>query len=106
MDVREKIIAFVKIRGPVLPVQVSKEVKLDILMSSAYLSELVSNKKLKISYLKIGGSPLYYAQGHEASLQNFWFPHHLHFGLAPYHQRAASSQDFLSVSSRAKRENA
>jgi len=71
MDVREKIIAFIKIRGPVLPVQVSKEIKLDILMSSAYLSELVSNKKLKISYLKIGGSPLYYAQGQEAKLQNF-----------------------------------
>ena len=71
MDIRDKIIEFIKIKGPVLPVQVSKEIGTNILMASAYLSELSATKKVKISSVKIGGSPLYYLPGQEHLLQSF-----------------------------------
>lgn len=71
MDVKEKILDFMKNNGPVLPIQVSKEIESDSLMASAHLSELSSNKKVKISSLKVGSSPLYYLPGQEEQLQNF-----------------------------------
>lgn len=71
MDVAEKIVEFIKIKGPVIPVNVAKEINTDILIASAHLSRLVEEKKLKISHLKVGGSPLYYLPGQEAMLQNF-----------------------------------
>lgn len=71
MDVKEKILEFIKQKGPILPVQIAKEINSDILMASAHLSELKANKQIKISNLKIGGSPLYYLQGQETRLQEF-----------------------------------
>lgn len=71
MDVNERIILIIKEKGPVIPVQVSKEVKDSILMASARLSELLDSKKIKISTIKVGGSPLYYLPGQENLLQNF-----------------------------------
>ncbi|HJN56392.1 MAG: hypothetical protein QF436_02580 [Candidatus Woesearchaeota archaeon] len=71
MDANEKILLLVKEKGPVLPVQLSKEIDDNILMTSARLSELSSKKQIKISYVKIGGSPLYYFPGQEHMLQNF-----------------------------------
>ena len=71
MDIRQRILDLMKIKGPIIPSQISKEIGLDILMTSAHLSELSSNGKLRISSLKVGGTPLYYLQGHESLLQNF-----------------------------------
>jgi hypothetical protein len=71
MDTKQKIIELIKIKGPIIPVQISKEINSDILMSSAHLSELSSEGKVKISNIKIGGSPLYYLPGQESFLQNF-----------------------------------
>ena len=71
MEVNEKILAIIKEKGPVLPVHVSKEINDNILMTSARLSELLTAKQIKISYLKVGGSPLYYFPGQESKLQNF-----------------------------------
>ena len=71
MEVNERILAIVKEKGPILPVHVSKEINDSILMTSARLSELLSSKKIKISNIKVGGSPLYYFQGQEIKLQNF-----------------------------------
>jgi len=68
---KEKILRFVRAKGPIIPVQISKEINQDILMSSAILSELVSNKELKVSSLKIGSTPLYFLKGQEEKLQNF-----------------------------------
>lgn len=70
-DNQEKIIQFIKIRGPVLPVEVAKHINSNILLASANLSELSSNGKVKISNVKVGGSPLYYLPGQEAMLQRF-----------------------------------
>ena len=71
MDTRDKILEFIKKNGPVLPVQISKEIGSDILMASAHLAELTASNKLKISTIKVGGSPLYYLPGQEITLQKF-----------------------------------
>ena len=71
MDKNQAILEIINRKGPVLPVQVSKEINDNILMASARLSELLSSKKIKISSLKVGGSPLYYLPGQEEKLRNF-----------------------------------
>ena len=70
-DLREKALELVNKNGPLIPSQISKEIGKDIMFSSAILSELVSSNKIKISSVKIGGSPLYYASGQEEKLQNY-----------------------------------
>lgn len=71
METRERIVEFVKIKGPILPVQISKEIGTNILMASAHLAELTASQRLKISTIKVGGSPLYYLPGQESMLQKF-----------------------------------
>ncbi len=71
MDKNELILEIINRKGPVIPVQVSKEINDNIMMASARLSELLSSKKIKISSLKVGGSPLYYLPGQEEKLRNF-----------------------------------
>ncbi len=65
----EKIIEVIKRRGPSLPIQISKEVGLSSLFVSAFLSELAGEKRVKISHLKVGGSPLYFLEGQEEQLE-------------------------------------
>jgi len=71
MDINERVLNIVKEKGPLLPVQIAKEINDNILMTSARLSELLSNKRIKISKIKVGGSPLYYFQGQENKLQEY-----------------------------------
>ena len=71
MDKNQAILEIINRKGPVLPVQVSKEINDNVLMASARLSELLSLKKIKISSLKVGGSPLYYLPGQEEKLCSF-----------------------------------
>jgi len=71
-DNKEKILQFIKEKGPVLPIDIAKHINSNTLMASAHLSELSSNGKLRISSVKVGGgSPLYYLQGQESQLQRF-----------------------------------
>lgn len=69
IELRDKILNFVRTHGPILPIQVSKELKVDTFFSGAMLSELVSNKLIKISSAKIGGSPVYFVNGQESKLE-------------------------------------
>jgi len=71
MDFRDKIIDFVKMKGPVLPIQISKLISMDMVMASAHLAELTATKKMKISSIKVGGSPLYYLSGQEEMLLKY-----------------------------------
>ena len=71
LELRERIVEIVKVKGPVLPVQIAKETGMNILMSSAHLAELTASSRLKISTIKVGGSPLYYLPGQESMLQKF-----------------------------------
>lgn len=70
-DVHNKIIEAIKRRGPSLPIQIAKEVSLSSLFVSAFLSELVDDKRVKVSSLKVGGSPLYFLEGQEEQLERF-----------------------------------
>src|SRR3989338_499990 len=67
----EKILNIVRMKGPVLPHQIAKEIGSNILMASAQLSELTDRKLLKLSHIKVGGSPVYYVPGQEHKLQNY-----------------------------------
>jgi len=71
IDYRDKVLSFVRSQGPVLPVHIAKEVRTEILMAGAMLSEMVSKGSLRVSTLKVGGSPLYYIPGQEPMLQKF-----------------------------------
>jgi len=67
-ELKSKILDYIKLNGPCLPVQLSKQIHSNILFAGAVLSELVANQKIKISHAKIGGSPVYYVNGQEAKL--------------------------------------
>lgn len=71
-EVKTKIIEFLRARGPSLPIQIAKELKMNSLFVSAFLSELAGEKKLKVSSLKVGGSPLYFLEGQEQDLEKFY----------------------------------
>ena len=61
----EKIINIIQEKGPRLPMQIAGELKINSLFISAFLSELSNQKRIKISHLKVGGSPLYFLAGQE-----------------------------------------
>src|SRR3989344_3353454 len=68
MELKSTVYEIVRNYGSVLPVHVSQKINSNLFLASALLSELVSDKKLKISYAKIGGSPVYYSPGQENKL--------------------------------------
>jgi len=70
-ETQEKIINILKEKGPSLPIQIAKEIGISSLFISAFLSELTNEKKVKISHLKVGGSPLYFLEGQEEKLEPF-----------------------------------
>jgi hypothetical protein len=69
---RKKIIDLLKVRGPSLPVQLAREAGISSIFVGAFLSELAREDKLKISSMKVGGSPLYFLKGQEEKLENFY----------------------------------
>lgn len=68
---KQKIISTIKLRGPSFPTRISRETGISPLFVSAFLAELVSEKKLHISNMKIGSSPLYFIEGQEHTLEKF-----------------------------------
>ena len=71
METRDKVLEFIGKTGPVLPSQISKLIGTDMILANAHLAELTASQKLKISAIKVGGSPLYYLPGQENMLQSF-----------------------------------
>ena len=70
-EAKNKALDFVRAIGPAMPTQVAKEIKIPPLFASALLSQLISEKSMKVSHLKIGGTPLYYIEGQKEKLLNF-----------------------------------
>lgn len=70
-DVKEKILKFLRERGPCLPVHVAKHIELNSIFTSAFLSELASEGAIRISDMKVGGSPLYFTPDKIDLLENF-----------------------------------
>ncbi|MEK6916283.1 MAG: hypothetical protein AABW92_00930 [Nanoarchaeota archaeon] len=69
---KNKVISIMKERGPVLPRDLVRELGGDTIFMGAVLSELLDNKQIKISYAKIGGSPVYYMAGQEEKLSKLY----------------------------------
>jgi len=70
-EIKQKIISAIEKRGPSLPIHISKEIEMSTLFTSAFLSELLSSKKIKITNMKVGNSPIYYLSGQEKQLEPF-----------------------------------
>ena len=67
----DKVVAFLRSRGPSLPSDISKNLKTDTFFAGAHLSTLVESNKAFVSHLKIGSSPLYYLKEHRSRLEHF-----------------------------------
>ncbi len=68
---QDRILQFISMSGPTTPSKVAKVINTDSLLASAHLSDLISQKKVRVSNLKIGGTPLYYIPGQEGRLYAF-----------------------------------
>lgn len=68
---KERIREFIEINGPSLPIHISNHLRLDSLLSSAFLSDLLADKELKISCMRVGNSPLYFMHGQEFQLEKY-----------------------------------
>ena len=68
---KEKIISTIRFKGPSFPARISKGVNTPPLFVAALLAELVSEKRLKMSNMKVGSSPIYFLPGQEHQLENF-----------------------------------
>lgn len=71
VDVKKKILEFLNQHGPSLPVPIAKHIALQPMFASAILSELLNEKRVKTSSMKIGTSPLYLIPGQEYKLEAF-----------------------------------
>ena len=69
--IKEKILAIIRMKGPTIPVHIAKDVGLSMLFTSAFLSELLSDKKVKMSHMRVGNSPIYFIPGQESQLERF-----------------------------------
>ncbi len=66
---RDDVLRVVRQRGPTIPARIVKELGGDTFLIGAILSDLLNNKFLKCTFLKLGGSPFYYAPEQKSRLQ-------------------------------------
>jgi len=71
IEIKEKIVQILTNKGPLLPVYISKEMGLESIFTSAFLSELVSEKKIRVSNMRIGSSPIYFTEEKIHELEKF-----------------------------------
>ncbi|MFH1787297.1 MAG: hypothetical protein ABH811_00700 [archaeon] len=75
LQTKERILSILRRRGPSLPVHIAGETGLSILFASAFLSELISERKVTTSSMKVGSSPIYFIPEQKYQLEKF--AHHL-----------------------------
>ena len=68
---KDRILSFLDVRGPSLPVHIASHIKLSPLIASAFLADLLSEKQIKISNMRVGNSPVYFLRGQEFQLDRF-----------------------------------
>ena len=71
LQTKERIVEIIKQRGPEIPVRIANTIGTNNLFTAAFMSELVSEQRLKISNMRVGASPLYYIPGQEEQLQKY-----------------------------------
>ncbi len=70
-EIKRKIISFIQERGPSLPIQIANSAGLSMLFASAFLSELLTEQKIKMTHMRVGSSPVYYIPGQEEGLEKY-----------------------------------
>ncbi|MDP3727959.1 MAG: hypothetical protein Q8R18_00755 [bacterium] len=68
LELKERVFEYVQNHGPILPAVIAKEFRSTNIFISALLSELITNKRIKLTRSKIGGSPLYYCKEQEGRI--------------------------------------
>jgi len=68
---KPRIVGLLERKGPSVAPGIAKELNLNSFLASALISELLHDKVLKASSLRVGGGPLYYIPGQEAQVENF-----------------------------------
>ncbi|OGJ16911.1 hypothetical protein A3K73_00545 [Candidatus Pacearchaeota archaeon RBG_13_36_9] len=72
LETKNKILSILRFKGPSLPIHVASQIKISSIFAGAFLSELANEDAIKISNIKVGGSPLYYIKGQESMLDPFY----------------------------------
>lgn len=67
---KEDVLRVVRMKGPIFPNRIKRELGGDTTFIGAFLSELCASGQIKITKVKIGGSPFYYAAGQEQKLES------------------------------------
>lgn len=70
-QIKAKILSTLRLKGPLLPVHIAKEIHQSILFASAFLAELTSEKKVKTSAMRVGTSPIYFLPEQFSRLEKF-----------------------------------
>jgi hypothetical protein len=70
-ETKQKIIKILNEKGPSLPLNISHHIEMSPVFASAILSELVNEREVRLSHMKIGSSPLYLIPGQEQKLESF-----------------------------------
>ncbi len=68
---KERILSVLRANGPSFPAKISRETGVSPLFTAAILSEMVAEKRLTVSAMKVGSSPIYILPGQEAQLEHF-----------------------------------
>lgn len=71
-EIKEKILKYLLEKGPELPVHIAKHLSMNSIFASAFLSEMASEGMIKISDMKVGGSPIYYEPSTKPLLEKYF----------------------------------
>jgi len=74
-EIKNRIMFFIQQNGPSIPIQVSKRIQMDGIFTAAFLSELLGEKKINMTNMRVGSSPVYYINGQEAQIEKFGEQH-------------------------------
>ena len=70
-EIKNKIVSILELEGPSLPVKIARKIEMSPVFASAILSELINEKRIKTSHMRIGASSLYLIPGQEKELENY-----------------------------------
>ena len=68
---KSRIVSLIGKSGPIVSNSIAKSLNLNSFLTAALLSELVKENKINASFLRVGGSALFYVSGQEGQLENF-----------------------------------
>jgi hypothetical protein len=70
-QIKNKIISFLEENGPSLPAQIARHIETDMIFASAFLSELYSEKRIEITKMRVGSSPIYFLKEQKHKLEKY-----------------------------------